>query len=132
MQSEASAIADIAARLGVIPTAPVKNAHRLIAGVEVGERLCRCFELYHQIVHGATMTMEQFILLVVSLAERRILSFEYCGACRGVLVVDCPGAKRWLCPTCRKIPQDALEPLVAKLIDSPSTEGPAAYQESLF
>jgi len=81
------------------------------------------WELY--IVHGATMTMEQFILLVVSLAERRILSLEYRGSCRGVLVVDCPGAKRWLCPSCRKMSQDTSEPLVA---DSLRTDGAVAYQ----
>jgi hypothetical protein len=106
-QNEASALAGIAARMEILPDAPIRNAKKMLAELGMGERMCRAFELYREIVPEADFTMEHFILLISSLAERQILSMEYCESCSGALVVDCPGAKRRRCPECRKVSADA-------------------------
>jgi hypothetical protein len=129
-QNEASALAGIAARMQILPDAPTRNAKRMLAELAIGERMCRGFELYREIVPEATFTMEHFILLVTSLAERQILSMEYCESCFGALVVDCPGAQRRRCPECRKAPADTSESDVTELADCVSrTE---ARQQALF
>jgi hypothetical protein len=116
-QNEASALAGIAVRMEILPEAPIRNAHRMLAELAIGERMCRAFELYRVLVPEGSFTMEHFILLVMSLAERQILSMEYCESCHGVLVVDCPGAKRRRCPECRKSSADASEPQVPEPAD---------------
>ena len=108
-QNEASALAGIATRMEILPVAPTRNAHRMLAELAIGERMCRAFELYRVLVPEGSFTMEHFILLITALAERQILSMEHCESCSGVLVVDCPGAKRRRCPDCRKVSADTSE-----------------------
>src|SRR5258708_14918911 len=52
-QNEASALAGIAARMGILPDAPMLNAHRMLADLAMGERMCRAFELSREIVPAA-------------------------------------------------------------------------------
>ena len=133
LQNEASALAGIAARYEILPKEPLPNAHRALPGLVLGETLCRAFDLYRTVVSGATFTMEQFMLLVVSLAERRVLVWEFCEGCRGVLVVDAAGARLRRCPTCRKIAAETPEEQAIEPADLPSTQPPESHeQHSLF
>jgi len=132
LQNEASALGGIAYRLGLIPAQPVRNPEVVLAGVDLGEQLCKAFELYHQVVPGAGFTMEQFILLVFALAERKELDMALCESCRGFLIVDCTGTSQRRCPTCRKtLETEADEPL-ADEASSDTVDEPNEYQQSLF
>ena len=74
--------------MGIIPPQLIPHASRVLAGLELGERLCEAFELYYEVVPGATISMEQFILLVFALAERRELEISHCDVCHGILIVE--------------------------------------------
>jgi len=128
LQNEASAIGGIAYRLRIIPVEPIPHPEVALAGVDLGEQLCRAFELYHRIVRGACFTMEQFILLVFALAERKELDMALCESCRGFLIVDCSGATQRRCPTCRKTPEDELQ--LPEIDDA--GEPANAYQQRLL
>jgi len=132
LQNEASALAGIAARYEILPKDPVPNAHRTLPSLAMGETMCRAFDLYRAIVRGATFTMEQFMLLVLSLAERRILVMVFCEGCHGVLVVDGPGVKSRRCPTCRKMPQDESDVLMVEPLGSVTADRPDVRQQLLF
>jgi hypothetical protein len=132
LHSEASALAGIAQRMEIIPREPLRNAPRILAGLELGERLCKTFELYHEVVPGATFSMEQFILLVFALAEGKELQMDRCDACHGVLIIDRLGATRRRCPQCRRSPEETLGS--SSPDGSEPGQGGAAngYQQSLF
>src|ERR1700735_2722012 len=59
LRSEASAVAGLAQRFGMLPAGPVKSARRLMPGLVLGERLCWLYELYCEWVPDATLTMER-------------------------------------------------------------------------
>jgi hypothetical protein len=103
LRTEASAIGGLACVLGVIPADPVRNARRTLPSITAGERLCHAFELYHQIVPNARFTMDQFILLVIGLAEREEVELRQCSNCRGALLIDRLGKSRVLCQWCEQV-----------------------------
>ena len=82
LRSEASAIAGLACALGIVPSEPLPNARQTLPGVALGERVCRAFELYRLVVPQSTFAMDQFILLVIALAERRELEMSHCASCQ--------------------------------------------------
>jgi len=128
LHREASALAGLACLMRLIPREPLANARRALTGLSLGENLCRVFELYHRVVPGATFTMEQFILLVFALAERKELDLGRCESCNGVLVIDRFGSIRRRCPNCRLNPADLL--VVAPV--SSSRRSAQGIQQTLF
>jgi len=133
LHSEASAIAGLAYCLGVIPAEPIADPKRMFATLEAAERMVFVFDLYRRIVQGATMSMEQLILLVFVLAAQGDLELGRCEGCQGVLVVDRLGANRRRCPSCRKhgdLASDLIEASgAADPADDPANDDP---QRSLF
>jgi len=126
---EASVLAALAVRFGVVPPEPVSNARRALAHLEVGERLCQAYELFRYVVPAAIFGMEQFMVLVFALAERKELRLDFCQGCQGVLLVDCLGRMRRTCPGCRSEDSSLTEKDPSE--GSPPLPG-AAFQQSLF
>jgi len=126
---EASVLAALAHRFGLVPDEPVSNPRRALARLEVGERLCQAYELFQHLIPGATFGMEQFMILLFALAERKDLTLDLCEGCQGVLLVDCLGRSRRTCPTCRDEDLSLFE-------RDPSEGSPpppeAGFQQSLF
>jgi hypothetical protein len=88
LRSEASAIAGLARRFGLLPVGPLKSARKLMPGLVLGERLCWLYEVYREWIPDATLTMERFLLLVLELAEQKTLFLSRCDICDGFWVVD--------------------------------------------
>jgi hypothetical protein len=100
LRSEASAILGLAQRLGVLPVGPVKSAGKSLPGLALGERLCWLYEIYQEWVPDATLTLEQFLLLVLELAEQKALFLSHCDTCGGFLVIDKLEARHRECAAC--------------------------------
>jgi hypothetical protein len=88
LRSEASAIAGVAQRFGILPVGPIKSARKLLPGLVLGERLCWLYEVYHEWVPDATLTMERFLLLVLELVEQKTLILTQCDNCNGCWIID--------------------------------------------
>jgi hypothetical protein len=131
LHMQASVLAGFADRFGIIPAQPLANAAVELVSLDVGERLCRAFELFKHAVPGATFTLEQFMALVVALAEQKDLTIGYCEDCQGVLLVDCLGQRRRQCPVC--VRERYLAPIPELPLESPPQAPAEAYQQqSLF
>jgi Flagellar transcriptional activator (FlhC) len=100
LRSEASAIAGLAQRFGMLPTGPVQSARRLMPGLMLGERLCWLYEVYREWVPDATLSMEQFLLLVLELAEQKTIFLSRCDSCNGFWVIDKLEARHRQCCGC--------------------------------
>jgi hypothetical protein len=100
LHNEASAIAGLAKRLGMLPAGPVKAARKLIPGLALGERLCWLYEVYREWVPDATLTMERFLLLVLELAEQKTLSLSRCDNCGGYWIIDKLETRHRQCSAC--------------------------------
>ncbi len=129
LRSEASAIVGLAQRLGVLPAGPVKSAGKSLPGLALGERLVWLYELYREWVSDSTLTMEQFLLLVLELAEQKTLLLAHCDSCGGFLVIDKLETRHRECAACAlagRIPR-------LKSAAQPKTEwSPEPQQQSLF
>jgi hypothetical protein len=101
LRSEASAIAGLAQRFGMLPVGPVKSAKKLIPGLMLGERLCWLYEVYREWVPDATLTMERFLLLILELAEQKTLFLARCDQCNGFWVIDKLEARQRQCWACK-------------------------------
>lgn len=101
--SEASAFAGLVFAWRVLPDEPVRNAWRTLPSVELGEHLCKAFELFRFMVPGATLSLDWLILLVIALAERQLIVGR-CGECQAVILLDPLGPKRTLCVSCERRP----------------------------
>jgi hypothetical protein len=129
LRSEASAIAGLAQRLGMLPTGPVKLARKLVPGLALGERLCWLYEVYREWVPDATLTMERFLLLVLELVEQKTLFLSRCDNCSGSWVVDKFETRHrqcWACTAAGRSPKSK-----APTIPCPDWSA-EPVQESLF
>jgi len=129
LRDEASTLAGLAYQFGLVPEEPVSNARRVLARLEVGEKLCEAYELFQHLLPSATFGMEQYMILLFALAERTELTLDFCEGCKGVLLVDPLGRSRRMCSRCRN--ERSL------LIESEPSEGSLpppneSFQRSLF
>lgn len=88
IRSEASAIAGLAYRFGMLPEKPVKEARKVLPGLALGEQLCWLYDVYREWVPDAVLTLERFLVLFLELAEQRTLHLSRCENCNGFWVVD--------------------------------------------
>lgn len=102
MRTEASALAGLACALEVVPPEPHPNARKTLPSIERGERLCHTFELFRTAVPASRLTMDQLILLVLTLAEGKELEVGLCSHCHAAVLFDRLGASRRVCERCRK------------------------------
>ena len=126
MRSEASALAGLACALEVIPPEPHPNARKTLPSVERGERLCHTFELFQIVVRASRLTMDQLILLVLTLAEGKELEVGLCSHCRAAVLFDRLGASPRMCEPCRK--SGSVEP--EKSTGGPESRAAAGDEET--
>lgn len=115
----------------LIPPERVPKARETLPCVELGEQLCKAFELFRIIVPGCAMTMDRLILLTMALAERQ-LTLGHCRECNAAILLDPTDIARELCQWCERdrSPRDSL----AKLEESGAmpSDPPGGVQQSLF
>lgn len=134
LRKESSALGALAQIMEVVP-----GTRRDRDGLEMGEGLCRVFEFYRQLVPQSSFTMDQFIRLVLALADGHELKMGHCANCHAALLLDRFGAERLTCPTCL---EDSLKhgssekssTGVEESVTPPAevAEPPEAYQQPLF
>ena len=101
LRCEASAIAGLASVLGIIPRRPLPNARNALPGVELGERLCHAFELFQRMVPDGQLTMDQVILLTLTLAQGEELDVVRCPGCHAALLIDPLSVGSRQCHVCK-------------------------------
>jgi hypothetical protein len=101
LRSEAAALAGVCRILKVIPEEPLANARTALPNVGRGERLCSALELFRGIVPHARLSLDQLVMLVVSLADAAEWSIDRCSRCSALVVVDRLGLARALCEDCQ-------------------------------
>jgi hypothetical protein len=131
----------MASVLGIIPPHPVPNARKTLPCIELGERLCHTFEIFRRVLPESHLSMDQFILLSLSLAEGDELQIGHCTHCHAALLLDRLSAGSRLCPSCKKA---SVKPIVLNVANEPSTvveqnehtgmqdEAHVAFQQTLF
>jgi hypothetical protein len=129
LRSEASAILGLSQRLGVLPVGPVKSAGKSLPGLALGERLCWLFGIYQEWVPDATLTMEQFLLLVLDLAEQKALFLSHCDTCGGFLVIDRLETRNRECAACALVGRS---PKVNSAVQPKVEWNPDPQQRTLF
>jgi hypothetical protein len=99
---EFSAIAGLCQWIGVLPKGAVPDAATSLPGIERGERLCYTLELFEAIVPYSRVTLDQLILLVITLAEQTEWQLGACHECSGAILIDLLGSKSTLCVSCER------------------------------
>lgn len=97
---DVGALAGLAMLFELVPETPVRSARQALPGVEWGEQLCRVFDLFGLLVGEPVASMDQFLLLVISLAEGR-LRVGFCAECQATIVLDPLARRAPLCEACR-------------------------------
>ena len=87
LHPEASALAALARIWKLVPANAMRNARKVLPGLEWGESLCEAFEFFHAVVPHGALTMDQFILLTLALAEGK-LAVAHCAQCQAAILID--------------------------------------------
>ena len=87
LHPEASALAALARIWNLVPARPVRNARKVLPGLKWGESLCEAFEFFHAVVPRGMLTVDQFILLTLALAEGK-LAVAHCAQCEAAILID--------------------------------------------
>ncbi len=87
LHPEASALAALARIWKLVPATPVRNARKVLPGLEWGESLCEAFEFFRAVVPRGMLTVDQFILLTAALAEGK-LAVAHCAQCQAAILID--------------------------------------------
>lgn len=135
---EFSAIAGLCQWIGVLPKEAVAHPAKHLPGIERGERLCYTLELFQTIVPYSRVTLDQLILLVITLAERTEWQLGACHECSGAILIDLLGSKSTLCASCereqRKSRLESQAGAESAFDPLPELDGgsPETLQQSLF
>ena len=103
VRSEAGALAGLCRILDVLPAHPWKGARKTLPGIARGERLCDAFELFAHVVPQARLSLEELVLLVVTVAEGDSWILDHCASCNATILHDQLSLKRRLCEHCEPI-----------------------------
>ena len=135
LHPEASALAALARIWKLVPASPVRNARKVLPGLEWGESLCEAFEFFHTVVPRGTLTVDQFILLTLALAEGK-LAVAHCAQCEAAILIDPLEVQLLRCRMCaqpalrgpRRRMQNVTDPSEAPL----GVDAGTGDQQSLF
>jgi hypothetical protein len=64
------------------------------------ERLCEVFELFSACIESPTMSFDQFVLLLLSISQKRELHLSQCQQCRACVLIDRLAGPRSRCDNC--------------------------------
>jgi len=101
LRPEAAAVAGLCRWFDVLPAAPCLDPWDTLPGLARGERLCDAFELFRHIIPQPRLTLDQWILLVLTVADGGTWRIEGCMNCQATILTDRLGAWRRLCAGCR-------------------------------
>jgi len=111
LRPEAAAAAGLCRALDVLPTGPCLDPWRTLPGISRGERLCDAFELFQHIIPQPRLTLDQWVLLVLTVADGETWRIAGCVNCQATILTDSLGIWRRLCTSCQ--PRPASLPEVA-------------------
>jgi hypothetical protein len=97
---EASTWAGMCVAAEFIPPLHVTPGARLIASIARGELLCETFESFKLNFPDSQLTIEQAILVVVTIARREEIDLVRCKTCGGVVIIDRLAIDATPCPHC--------------------------------
>jgi hypothetical protein len=101
MRNEAAAVAGLCRVLQVLPEEAAPNARVALPSLTRGERLLGAFELFRGVVPQARLTLEQLVLLILTVAEGDSWGIDHCTRCHATILIDRLGvAPRRLCTHC--------------------------------
>jgi hypothetical protein len=100
-RNEAAAVAGLCRMLKVLPEGPVRNPEVSLPSLSLGERLMSARELFAELVPNAQLTLEDWILLLLSLAEGSEWSAGQCKHCPALILVDHLEVGEAVCDVCR-------------------------------
>ena len=100
-RAEASAMAGICRRAGVLARSKVPEAAKHLPSVRYGEELCAAFELYRQIIPGACFSLEQLMCLVLALCQAEEVALGGCARCGALILIDRLGLPELRCLKCQ-------------------------------
>jgi hypothetical protein len=102
IRSEASSLAVFCRVLGVISSARIVDAARVLPGLDCGERLCEVFEAYRTYFPKSEISFEQIVLLATALAQGDVLALGNCANCGGIILIDQLAVGRKVCSECHR------------------------------
>lgn len=102
IRSEASSLAVFCRILGVISSARIVDAARVLPSLDCGERLCEVFEAYRTYFPKSEISFEQIVLLATALAQGDVLALGNCASCGGIILMDQLAVGRKLCSHCHR------------------------------
>jgi len=100
LRKEATAMAGLLRWFDVIPAEACTQARHTLPGIVRGERLCDAVELFHQLIPQIRLTLEQLVLLTLTVAEGETWAIDSCMSCHATILIDRVGASRRLCAYC--------------------------------
>jgi hypothetical protein len=112
LRSEAAAMAGLCRAVGVVPSERLPNANRTLPGVVRGERLLCALDLFTQIVPQRRLTLEQWTVIAITLAEGVEWTIDHCTACHAIILIERIWVGRTLCAHCRKDAESGAAPLL--------------------
>lgn len=132
LRSEAACLGGLARLLGVLPEEPLPNAAKSLPSVATGERLCQAYEVSRVVLPQSKLNMEQFILLVMALAEAGEIELDHCAHCASVIIVEVTKRERRICHACKQLEGDEGAARESEDDEEAQTTPSAGVQQPLF
>jgi hypothetical protein len=133
MRNEAAAAAGLCRVLHVLPDKATPNARSALPGLARGERLLVAYELFRLVVPQARLTLEQLVLLVLTVAEGDSWGIDHCTRCHATILIDRGGVvPRPLCVQCKPIEKSASVELPTASAAHGSEPPESGAQQRLF
>jgi hypothetical protein len=109
LRPEAAAVAGLCRSLDVLPSGLCLDPQQTLPGIARGERLCDAFDLFQDIIPQPRLTLDQWVLLVLTLADGETWRIEGCTSCQATILTDRRGVWRRLCASCQPRPSTLLD-----------------------
>jgi hypothetical protein len=123
MHSEASAAAGLCRVMQILPERPLSNARAALPSPARAERLLDAFELFRTAIPQARLTLEQLVLLVLTVAEGDSWALDHCTRCHATILIDqLDRAPRRLCAHCKSSEENGGDELVVSIPQTGAVE----------
>src|SRR4051794_16904781 len=113
LNAEAAVVAGLCLAIGALPAKALSNPARELPSLTTGERLCYAFELYRQMVPKPQITLDQLVLLVMTLAERIEVTLAHCDGCDAAILLLLLHKPARICSRCARAQRQPTDPMEA-------------------
>lgn len=100
LRSEAAAVAVLCQSHQVLASERGPQAVKKLPSLVRGERLCRAYEVYREMVPQPVYTLDQILMLLDALVLGEIIELGICGGCTGAILIDRLRHDRRVCASC--------------------------------